>query len=467
MMGGALGVRIHFRVIAQKLLSLTTVVSLACCVHTLAAETEPKRHVISDFGAVPDGKTLNTAAIQKAIDHAAETGGGVVTIPAGTFRSGSIFLKKGVDLYLDENAVLLGSNEIADYPKQITRIEGQFVPWRMALVNAREIDGLRIGGKGVIDGNGIVYWAQFWQRRRENPKCTNLEVERPRLMFIDRCKNVKIEGISLRYSGFWNLHLYRCSDVLIEGLSITAPTRHTQHRNYMTKELLKGVEKDALTRSAPVKDNILGPSTDGIDVDSSQRITIRKCYISVNDDNIALKGSKGPLADQDSDSPPVEDILVEDCEFGDGNGMITCGSEATLIRNVTVRNCRIAGDATVLTLKLRPDTPQHYENILIENIQLAGSGRVLNVAPWTQFFDLKGHEPPSRTVNNVTIRNVSGEFYTLGTLRGNPGDTLRDITLENIDLKLEDPRFEPGAVTNFLLKNVRVNGESFSLPAPK
>lgn len=455
---------IRCRVIVQNLCSWITAVSLAACAPTLAAEVETKRHLISDFGAIPDAKTLNTAAIQKAIDHVAEAGGGVVVIPAGTFRSGSIFLKKGVELYLDENAVLLGSNNIADYPKQNTRIEGHFEPWRMALVNAREIDGLRIGGKGVIDGNGITFWAQFWQRRRENPKCTNLEVERPRLMFIDRCKDVRIEGISLRYSGFWNLHLYRCSDVLIEGLSITAPTRHTQHRNYMTKELLKGAAKDAVTRNEPVKDNILGPSTDGIDIDSSQRITIRKCYISVNDDNIALKGSKGPLADQDTDSPPVEDILVEDCEFGDGNGMITCGSEATLIRNVTVRNCRINGDATLLTLKLRPDTPQHYENILIENIQLTGSGRVLNVAPWTQFFDLKGHAAPSRTVNNVTIRNVTGEFYTLGTLRGNPGDTIRDITLENIDLKLVDARFEPGVVENFQLKNVKINGESFSLP---
>ena len=328
------------------------------------------------------------------------------------------------------------------------------------------MDQFRISGKGVLDGNGITYWAQFWQRRRENPKCTNLEVERPQLMFIDRCKDVRIQGISLRYSGFWNLHLYRCSDVLIEGLTITSPTRHTQHRNYMTDSILKGMKRDAEVKNSPLKDNILGPSTDGIDIDSSQKVTIRKCYISVNDDNIALKGSKGPLAGEDKDSPPVADILIEDCEFGDGNGMITCGSEATLVRNVTVRNCCITGDATMLTLKLRPDTPQHYENILIDGIKLGGGkGRVLNVAPWTQFFDLKDHAPPTRTVNNITIRNATGEFLTLGTLRGNPGDTLRDITLENIDLKLSDPRFEPGEVKNLVSKNVLLNGVSYSSPA--
>lgn len=419
-----------------------------------------KRFSISDFGAVADAKTLNTAAIQKAIDKAAGEGGGTVEIPAGTFLSGSIFLKKGVGLHLAENAVLLGSTNIEDYPKLDTRIEGHFEPWRMALVNARETDGVRITGKGTLDGNGITYWAKFWQRRRENPKCTNLEVERPRLMFVDRCTDVKVEGVSLRYSGFWNLHLYRCSDVVIDGVSITAPTRLTGHRNYMTRDILKVMENDAVVRNQPVKDNILGPSTDGIDIDSSRKVTVRNCYISVNDDNIALKGSKGPLADQDKDSPPVEDILVENCEFGDGNGMITCGSEATLVRNVTVRNCRITGDATVLTLKLRPDTPQHYENILIEDITLAGSGRVLNVAPWTQFFDLKGHTPPKREVNHITLRNIRGTFHNLGTLGGNPGDTLRDITLSNIDLKLADDSFAPEKVTRLVMDNVRLNGRS-------
>jgi polygalacturonase len=442
---------------------LTCAVPLTLLTISQGGESAGKHFNISDFGAVADDKTINTAAIQRAIDEAAEEGGGVVEIPAGRFRSGSIFLKKKVELHLTENAVLSGSTDIEDYPKRDTRIEGHFEPWRMALVNAQEMDIVRISGKGVLDGNGITYWAAFWQRRRENPKCTNLEVERPRLMFIDRCTDVKVEGISLRYSGFWNLHLYRCNGVVIDGVSITAPTRHTSHRNYMTGEILKNMEKDASIRNLPVKDNILGPSTDGIDIDSSRKVTVRNCYISVNDDNIALKGSKGPLADQDKDSPPVEDILVENCEFGDGNGMITCGSEATTIRNVTVKNCRITGDATLLTLKLRPDTPQHYENILIENIALeGGSGRILNVAPWTQFFDLKGHVPPVRTVNDITLRNITGSFHNFGHLGGNPGDTLRDITLENIDLKLVDTGFQPKDVRNLVVKNVVFNGAPYA-----
>lgn len=397
-------------------------------------------HAITAFGAVAGGVTLNTTAIQAAIDAAAAQGGGTVVVPAGVFRSGSLFLKQGVALHLAAGAVLKGSENIEDYPKLMTRIEGHFEPWRMALVNAAGLTGLRISGPGKLDGSGPVFWAAYWQRRKENPRCTNLEVERPRLMFIDRCNDVRLENLALEDSGFWNLHLYRCRDVLIEGVRITIPS------------------------STPA---LRGPSTDGIDVDSSQNVTIRKCYISTHDDNIALKGSKGPLADQDQDSPPVENILVEDCEMGDGNGLITCGSEATVVRNVTVRNCVMSGDATLLTLKLRPDTPQHYENIMLDGIRLAGSGRLLSMAPWMQFFDLKGLPPPSRTVNNITLRNLSGTYRTLGQLRGNPGDTLRDITLENIDLKLADEKFTVGRVENLVLKNVVVNGKPFAVPAAK
>ncbi len=404
--------------------------------------TGPRHFVISDFGAVADGKTLNTAAIQQAIDAAATAGGGVVEIPAGRFLSGSIFLKNGVELYLDEGAVLFGSNQIEDYPKRETRIEGHFEPWRMALVNAQQMDRVRIGGKGRLDGNGVTFWQAFWKRREENPRCTNLEVERPRLMFIDRCRDVRIEGIALQDSGFWNLHVYRCRDVVIEGLRITIPS---------------------------AVNGLRGPSTDGMDIDSSQNVTVRKCYISTNDDNIALKGSKGPFADKDADSPPVENILVEDCEVGDGNGLITCGSEATIVRNVTVRNCTMSGRATMLTLKLRPDTPQHYENITMDGIKLAGGGRLINCAPWTQFFDLKGQPPPSRTVNNVTIRNVSGTYGAFGQLRGSPGDVLRDFTLENVNVTLNarpgSDRLVLGKVENFVVKNVVVNGQPFQPPA--
>ena len=208
----------------------------------------PHDYAITDFGAVAGGAALNTTAIQSAIDTATAKGGGTVVIPAGVFRSGAIFLKPGVELRLADGAVLKGSENIEDYPKQRTRIEGHFEPWRVALVNASGLARVRITGAGRLDGSGPVYWNAFWQRRKENPKCTNLEVERPRLVFIDRCTDVRIEGVALQDSGFWNLHLYRCRDVVVEGVRITIPS---------------------------ATGGLRGPSTDGIDLDSSQDVTIR------------------------------------------------------------------------------------------------------------------------------------------------------------------------------------------------
>lgn len=397
----------------------------------------PRAYVITDFGAVAGGEELATRAIQAAIDAAARAGGGTVVVPAGVFRSGSIFLQPGVQLHLAEGAVLQGSENIADYPKRPTRIEGHVEPWRMALVNGEDLAGLRITGPGRLDGSGPVYWRAFWQRRKENPRCTNLEVERPRLIYLARCRDVRIEGIALQDSGFWNLHLYACRDVVLKNLRITIPS---------------------------ATGGLRGPSTDGIDIDSSQRVTVTGCYISTNDDDIALKGSKGPRADRDAASPPVEDILVENCEIGDGNGLITCGSEATVVRRVAVRNCTMSGRATLLTLKLRPDTPQHYSDITIDGIRLAGEGRLLNVAPWMQFFDLQGQPPPARTVERIVLRNITGSYRAFGTLRGNAGDVLRDITLENVDVQLADDAFAPGPVERLTLHNVVVNGREFSVP---
>ncbi len=391
---------------------------------------------ITAHGAVADAKTLNTAAIQAALDAAHAVGGGRVVIPKGTFKSGSIFLRPGVELHLAEGAVLLGSNNIEHYPKQRTRIEGHFPEWRLALVNGTNLTGVRITGPGKLDGNGTLFWAAFWQRRKENPQCTNLEVERPRLVHLDTCTDVRITGLVLRDSGFWNLHLYRCRDVLLEGLDIFSPG----------------------AGSGPVR----APSSDGIDLDSCRDVVIRRCKIAVDDDCIALKGTKGPLADRDESSPPVENILVEDCTFGAGHGVVTCGSEATVVRNVTVRNCTVAGKNNLVRLKLRPDTPQRYENLVFENITLDGDGRIFDVAPWTQFFDLKGHPPPARSVAGVTLRNLTGRYGTLGRLRGNEGDDLSGIHLENITLTLADDKFERGPVRDFTATGVALNGRPFT-----
>ncbi len=151
-----------------------------------------KSYNIVEFGAVNDSTVLQTAVIQKTIDAASSQGGGVLVIPKGVFLSGALFFKPKTHLYITEGAVLKGSDNIADYPNIPSRIEGKSIDYFSALVNAYGVDGFTISGKGTIDGNGLKYWEAFWQRRKENPQCTNLEVSRPRLVFIWKCNNVQV-----------------------------------------------------------------------------------------------------------------------------------------------------------------------------------------------------------------------------------------------------------------------------------
>ena len=397
-----------------------------------ASAAPEKRFLVTDFGAVGDGETLNTAKIQSAIDQIAAKGGGTLVIPKGVFMSGAIFLKPRVNLYLDEGAVIKGSNDRRDYPKMMTRIEGHFEPWLPALINADKVDHLRITGSGTLDGNGVTFWEDFWARRKANPATTNLDVERPRLAFIQNSKDVKISGITFKDSGFWNLHIYRCNGVVLEGLHIG------------------------------VQDGLRAPSSDGMDIDSSQNVTVRRCTFRVDDDAVCLKGSKGPFAMDDKDSPAVENIRVIDCIFERGHGVLTLGSEATIIRNVVIERARVVGPIALMRLKLRPDTPQLYENIRYKDITVDSTGALIEVRPWKQFFDLKGQPPPNSIVRNISMTGVKGTYGSFGEIQGNPGQTtISGITLENIDVKLKDESLKAVDVKDFKIKNVRVNGKAF------
>lgn len=332
-------------------------------------------YVITSFGAVNDSTLVQTEAIQRAVDAAAVEGGTVV-IPKGVWLSGAIFFKPGTCLYLEEGAVLKGSTDVADFPDIPVHIEGVLQPYVSALINADRCDGFRISGSGTLDGNGLPYWKAFWARRKENPDCTNLEVRRPRMIGISNSSDVSIEGIRLRNSAFWNIHLYKCKGVKVYGVDIYAPEK-------------------------PVR----APSSDGIDLDACKDVHIRGCSFATCDDLIAMKGGKGPWADTDPDNGPVKNVLVEDCRFGHGPGVLVFGSECVRAENIVLRNSTVDGTDRLVWLKMRPDTPQHYEHILVDNV----TGKVkyaIFVKPWTQFFDLKGREDiPMSYASDVRIQN--------------------------------------------------------------
>lgn len=392
--------------------------------------------LITDFGAVADGATVNTRAIQAAIDHLAARGGGTVVVPPGVFVSGALFLKPKVNLHLEAGAVLKCSTDMANFPVQRTRIEGHFEEkFNPALINAKHCDGLQITGEGTLDGAGRPIWDEFWRRRNAAPdprNFPNLGVPRARLALIESSRGVRIEGITFKDSQFWNLHLYDNDGVTVRGTRFEVPDDYRQ-----------------------------APSTDGIDIDSCRNVTVDGCFFSVTDDCIAAKGSKGPKAMQDKSSPPVEHIRVRNCVYKRGGGVLTVGSEATIVRDIVVENCRIVGNVRVMTLKLRPDTPQHYEDITFRNVTSeATAGAIVSVQPWSQYANLQGQAPPKSVVRNVSLIGIKGRFAAFGVIRPNPGQTeISEVLLKDFDVELERDKLVATGVKNLRFENVMVNGK--------
>jgi hypothetical protein len=387
-----------------------------------------KQFVITEFGAINDSMVLQTGAIQNTINEACRQGGGVVVIPRGTFLSGALFFKPKTHLFVSEGAVLKGSDNISHYPIMPSRMEGQNLNYYPALVNAYGVNGFTISGKGTIDGNGLKYWESFWQRRKENPNCTNLEVSRPRLLFIWNCDNVQIQDVKLHNAGFWTSHYYKCNNVKIINLHIFSPRE-------------------------PVK----APSTDAIDIDACSNLLIRKCYMSVNDDAIALKGGKGPWADADTCNGENTNILIENCEFGFCHSALTCGSESIHDRNILMRNCHINEAMRVLWLKMRPDTPQKYEYITVENIT-GQAYSLIYIKPWMQFFDLKGRKDvPLSYSENIVLRNIGLKCEIFFDVAISEYDRLSNFTFENLTIDAKNSLFNKSMVQGVTLKNVKVN----------
>ncbi|PWG80592.1 rhamnogalacturonidase [Pararcticibacter amylolyticus] len=394
-------------------------------------KTLGKAYRITDYGVVNDSTILQTEKIQSIIDQASAAGGGVVLIPKGTFLSGALFFKAKTHLFIEKDAVLKGSDDISNFPILPTRIEGQSINYFAALVNADSLDGFTVSGEGTIDGNGLRYWKSFWLRRKVNPNCTNIEELRPRLVYISNSKNVQLSGVKLVNSPFWTTHLYKCENVKVSDLYIFSPHQ-------------------------PVK----APSTDAIDIDACTNVHIRNCYFSVNDDAIALKGGKGPSADQDKNNGGNRNIIIEDCTYGFCHSALTCGSEAIHNRNIVLRRCTLNNAKRLLWLKMRPDTPQNYEYILVEDIK-GDAQSFLYVKPWTQFFDMKGQtrKAPSSSMN-VTMRNIALKCDVFFDVVQSDQYQLSDFTFENLDIQATAGTEIPaGYISNLTLKKVQVNGK--------
>ena len=315
------------------------------------AKTPEKTFSVADYGAIGDGKTLNTQAIQQTIDAAAAAGGGKVTFPAGTYVSGALFIKSHVNLHLGEGVTIQAIQDDQHFPDKWTRIAGIEMDWPAALINIYEQENVRITGKGVIDGNGKFWWDKFWgdpprsggmwvnYTERGIRWAVDYDCKRVRPVVVYKSKEVLLKDFTVKRAGFWTISLTFSERVHVDGLVI--------------------------------RNNIggFGPSSDGINTDSSSDILVENSDISCNDDNLCIK------AGRDSDglrvNKPAENIVYRNCITREGHGLFTLGSETSGgVRNVEVYGLEARGTNTGIRFKSAKVRGGLIENIWFHDIKM-------------------------------------------------------------------------------------------------
>jgi len=373
-----------------------------------------RRFAIDSFGAVGDGKTSNTQAIQSLIDKVAKEGGGTVVVPGGTFLTGALFFKQGVNLFIEKSGTLKGSVEQSDYPQVMTRWEGIDREWTSALLNFTGMTGVEVGGEGTVDGSGDLWLARSPRRRGAQAGATppnpgtaaappGPRLGRPLMICFQNCRRVRISGLRLKQQAIWCLHILYSEDVTVDGLDIRA-----DH-------------------------NI--PSSDGIDIDSSRKVRVRNVDIDVNDDCISIKSGK----DEEGlrVNRPAEDIIIENSRFHYGHGGVAMGSETSGgIRNVITRHCVADADNWApIRFKTQPSRGGVVENITYRDMVLQGTRLAFEFnLEWRMVPPIA---PPAKVlpiVRNVTIRNITGTVKSVGMMHGLAGSPILNVKFEKCNI---------------------------------
>ena len=422
---------------------------------------------IKEFGAVGDGITLDTLAIQDAIDAAAElwkeenpveqTGAKKIAaketgnladqvkviIPKGTYLTGSIFLQSNMELHFEDGAELIGSTNEADHPKIHTRVAGIEMDWIAALLNIYEKENVTVTGKGILNGQGQHWWNKYWGedeksglRKDYDAKGLRWVVDydcyRPINFLVYSSKNILIKEITSRMSGFWNLHICYSEHVHVDGICIS--------ENY-------------------------GPSTDGIDIDSSRHILVENCETFCNDDSICLK------AGRDGDGLEVnrvcEDIEIRNCNILKGCG-VTIGSENSGgIKDVYIHDLTYHNTDCGFRIKSARTRGGFIRNIRVEHLSMTNVqypfSWVLNWHPLYSYCeipkDYEGEIPEHwhtltkpvpegkglTQIENILIQHVDARITEdrkvssrAFEIQGYPEKPMRNISFEDISIEADE-----------------------------
>ena len=376
------------------------------------AEAAPGSVNVRDFGAVGDGKAVDTEAIQKALNNVADKGGGEVRIPAGNYLTGSLVMRSHTTLRLENGAIVLGSPKRDDYPLIQARWEGREVQCHRALISADHAEKIAIVGEGTIEGNAQV-------SRLRDPRG-------PAVVEMIECSDVRMEGITLKSTRIWTLHPTYCRDVTI----------------------------------SKVKFETSGANGDGIDPDSCQRIVIDGCTFSTDDDNIAIKSGKGQEGVKIG--RPCEDISITNCTFLKGWAAICFGSELSGgIRKVRISNCTFKQGKAALFLKLRPARGGYVQDISADNLVVETTALLVTDTNFSHLVDPQGvpGQEGQTQFSNIRISNVQINSKRLVDVKG-----MADMPLDGLEIKGVKGTCKEGSLIqnakNVVFKDIILDGIS-------
>ncbi|MEP6746881.1 MAG: glycosyl hydrolase family 28 protein [Bacteroidota bacterium] len=341
---------------------------LAWCAAGRFASAKDK--LITDYGAVPDGRTINTKFIQKAIDDASAEGGGRVVVPPGNFMTGTLMLKSGVDLHVNLGGVLLGSHSTNDYQKS-----------GASLISAEGQNHVSISGEGIIDGQGQELLLDIFMKLRSGElKQDSLwlykrpEAGRARVLDFKNCTDVSVTQITLKNASNWVQDYRQCNRVTINKITVQSTTYW---------------------------------NNDGLDITDSKNVRITNCFINSSDDALCLK-SENPESS-------CENIYIDSCTLrSSANGLKFGTSNSGGFRNIKVRNLTIF-DTYRSAIALESVDGGFMDNIDIQYVNAKNTGNAI--------FIRLGHRNktgPVSTANKIYIANVKVQTPLLKPDQGYP-----------------------------------------------
>lgn len=406
----------------RKVLLIVVSSLFAVCLSAVCpANLDDELYNVLSFGAKGDGRTLDTKAIQEAIEKAAQVGGGTVYFPSGKYISGTLFLKSFVSLHLEPGAVLEGSKNLSDYPVTESKIRSYTDNYtNKSLIYAEGLENISITGKGIIDGNGASFKVNRMENDDELRKKDDFEFykTRPFLIRMINCKNIVVRDITMLNSPMWVQHYLVCENVNINGITVISRVNH---------------------------------NNDGIDIDGCNNVRISNCDINSGDDAIVLKSTL---------DKPCKNITITNCLLSSNCNAFKLGTESNGdFQNITFSNCIIYNTRRA-GIALEMVDGGSLNNVSVSNVNMdnVGCAIFIRLGNRARKFKENMSKPGMGNLFNVIISNIQAtNIGTTGcSITGLPSYPVRNLTLDNIRF-----RFKGGGTKDLATRQIEEFPEKY------